>query len=301
MFRTSRSNGTRRRSFTPSQSRSDFITLAAQVHAWFSYCCNTCFHLSLCVDYDKLCTPKFLMLCYFVFCRNFCAPQCLCTMVVWLRGDGGGGGGGGGGRHLATVPRGGGGWWWQGTVFPGGKDKGGGYLGDENQDEKPTFRRPWTATRGGQVGLLLIHLSRMPRRVHRPSAPSWSSSTSACSSRCSTKLLQPNVCWASSSIDLPITQRYVDDHRTWCLPHTIWSAHLTNVCCFVDEGMPASLFCNVPRFVHNRCLLACRMGFHRSSVPPIQGISRANPHGYHRIGTPWDHPGCSNATIFQSS
>ena len=51
---------------------------------------------------DKLCTPTFFMLCYFVFCRNFCAPQCACTAV--LRSPGG---------------------WW-GTVFPGvGKDKGG--------------------------------------------------------------------------------------------------------------------------------------------------------------------------------
>ena len=36
---------------------------------------------------DKLCTPTFLMRCYFVFCRNFCAPQCACTAV--LRSPGG--------------------------------------------------------------------------------------------------------------------------------------------------------------------------------------------------------------------
>ena len=54
------------------------------------------------------------MLCYFLFCRNFCAPQCACAVV--LRSPGG--------------------WWgtvtwgpshrgWRGTVFPGvGKDKG---------------------------------------------------------------------------------------------------------------------------------------------------------------------------------
>ena len=40
---------------------------------------------------DKLCTPTFHMLCYFVFCRNFCAPQCACVAV--LRSPGGGGGG----------------------------------------------------------------------------------------------------------------------------------------------------------------------------------------------------------------
>ena len=30
---------------------------------------------------------RFFMLCYFVFCRNFCAPQCACTAV--LRSPGG--------------------------------------------------------------------------------------------------------------------------------------------------------------------------------------------------------------------
>ena len=57
----------------------------------FSYCYTTCFHLSLCFDLDKLCTPTFLVLCHFVFCRNFCAPQCACTVVVPFPGGWGGG------------------------------------------------------------------------------------------------------------------------------------------------------------------------------------------------------------------
>ena len=48
--------------------------------------------------------------CYFVFCRNFCAPQCACTAVLrspGVLGD----------RHLVTIPQGGGGpsslgWGW---------------------------------------------------------------------------------------------------------------------------------------------------------------------------------------------
>ena len=74
-------------------------------------------YLSLCVDRDKLCTPKFLMPCYFVFCRNFCAQQCACTVVVQFPE-------GGGGRHLATVPRG-----MAGDHLPWGREGqgGGGY------------------------------------------------------------------------------------------------------------------------------------------------------------------------------
>ena len=47
-------------------------------------------YLSLCVHRDKLCTPKFLMLCSLVFCHNFCAPQRACMVVVRFWGGGGG-------------------------------------------------------------------------------------------------------------------------------------------------------------------------------------------------------------------
>ena len=77
---------------------------------------NICFHLSLCVDRDTLRTPKYLMLCNFVFCCNFCAPQCASMVVVRFLG-------GAGGASLGNCPPG-----WQGTVPGVGKGTEGGRV-----------------------------------------------------------------------------------------------------------------------------------------------------------------------------
>ena len=79
---------------------------------------------------DKLYTPTFLRLCYFVFCCNFCAPQCACTAVLRSRGPVGD-------RHLVTVPQGGG----EGPSDLGwGRTRGGGVWAST------TARRPNSCT-----------------------------------------------------------------------------------------------------------------------------------------------------------
>ena len=64
------------------------------------------------LDLDNLCTPPLLTLCYFVFCCNFCAPQCARTVVPQLLGGWGGGRfasggeghrGGGGGNYFLSI------------------------------------------------------------------------------------------------------------------------------------------------------------------------------------------------------